>query len=263
VTVEVVSWNVNGLRSVAKKGFADYLASTRADVVCLQETRVLIEQLEDDVRNIEGWTFHLTPAVRKGYSGVGVYSRVPPLAVEDGIGNPEFDDEGRVQILRYADWTLVNGYFPNGNGKNRDLSRIPYKLAFYDALYAKLEDDKAAGRPILVVGDWNTAHQPVDLARPKDNVKTSGFRPEERDALTRWLDGGWVDTFRAKHPDATERYSWWSNRVGVREKNIGWRIDYILASPGAWPHVAEAGIADDVMGSDHCPVWVRLDIPAL
>lgn len=261
--MNVVSWNVNGLRSVARKGFRDYLATCGADVVCLQETRVLAEQLDADLREPEGWSFHLTPAERKGYSGVGCYLRTDAASVEHGMGVERFDVEGRIQILRFDEWTIVNGYFPNGNGKNRDLSRIPYKLDFYRALFDLLEPAKQRGDRILVLGDWNTAHQPVDLARPKQNEKTSGFRPEEREELDRWLREGWVDTFRAKHPDATDRYSWWSNRAGVREKNIGWRIDYVLASPGAWPHVLDAEIDDQVLGSDHCPVRVTLDVDRL
>ena len=160
--------------------------------------------------------------------------------------------------MRFGPLLIVNGYFPNGSGPNRDLSRIPYKLDFYRHLFAHLEERRAAGERILVMGDFNTAHRDVDLARPKSNKKTSGFRPEEREELDRWLREGWTDTFRV-FQDGEGHYSWWSNRPGVRERNVGWRIDYVLASPGALPFVKEAFICPEVMGSDHCPVGVALD----
>jgi exodeoxyribonuclease-3 len=197
-------------------------------------------------------------AERRGYSGVGLWSREAPDAVETTLGDPSFDTEGRLQIARFGALTVVNGYFPNGNGKNRDNGRVPYKLSFYRALFDRLEADRAAGRPILVMGDFNTAHREIDLARPKQNVKTSGFLEEEREEFDRWLRAGWVDTFRAFEP-GEGHYTWWSQRFGVREKNIGWRIDYVLASEGAMKHVRQAKIHPDVRGSDHCPISVELD----
>ena len=254
----LASWNVNGLRACCQKGFLSWLDGSGFDVVALQETRSRLDQLPAEIREPEGWHFHLNSAERPGYSGVGLLSRRPPEGVELELGRPEFDGEGRVLRARFGDLVVVNGYFPNGNGKDRDLSRIPYKLDFYRWLFELLEPDRAAGRPILVVGDLNTAHQEIDLARPKENRETSGFRPEEREELDRWLQNGWTDTFRHFVREGGH-YSWWSQRFGVRAKNIGWRLDYVLASPGVLPHLRGAAIHPDVQGSDHCPVSVELD----
>ncbi|MEM9068241.1 MAG: exodeoxyribonuclease III [Myxococcota bacterium] len=253
----VVSWNVNGLRAVAKKGFLEWLRKARADVVGLQETRVLPEQLDDGVRKPARWRTHYSSAERKGYSGVALFARKEPDEVFTSLGDPAFDVEGRVQIARFGALTIANVYFPNGSGKNRDNSRVPYKLDFYKALFDRLEPLRAAGKPVLIMGDFNTAHAEIDLARPKQNKKTSGFLPEERDELDRWLREGWTDTFRSLYPEKVA-YSWWSQRFGVREKNIGWRIDYILASPGAMPFLKAARVHHKVMGSDHCPISVDL-----
>jgi exodeoxyribonuclease-3 len=228
------------------------------DVVGVQEVRAREEQLPEEVREAEGFHTHFVAAERPGYSGVGLFSRHCPDDLETQLGDA-FDPEGRLQIARFGKLVVVNCYFPNGNGKNRDNSRIPFKLEFYRTLFDRLEKGFRDGERILVVGDFNTAHRPIDLARPKQNEKTSGFRPEEREELDRWLRAGWVDTFRHFHPESADRYSWWSQRFGVREKNIGWRIDYVLASPGAMPFVTEAEIHHDVQGSDHCPVSVRID----
>ncbi len=252
------SWNVNGLRSVLKKGLCDWLKTARADVVGLQETRVRPEQLPPDIRKPPRWHAHLVAAERKGYSGVGLLSRRLPMSVETSLGDPAMDAEGRLQLARFDNLLVANVYFPNGSGPNRDHSRVPFKLAFYRRLFDRLEEDRARGVPILVMGDFNTAHREIDLARPKQNQKTSGFLPEEREELDRWLRSGWTDTYRHLHPD-TRAYTWWSQRFGVRERDIGWRIDLILASPGAVPFVRAARIHKQVMGSDHCPISVDLD----
>lgn len=256
--MQVASWNVNGLRACAKKGFGEWLGESGFDVVGVQEVRAKEEQLPEEVRSPEGFSTHFFAAERPGYSGVGLFSRLIPDEIETHLGVDAFDLEGRLQVARFGKLQIVNCYFPNGNGKNRDNSRIPFKLEFYRALYDRLEKGKRDGERILVIGDYNTAHQPIDLARPKQNEKTSGFRPEEREELDRWIQNGWTDTFRHYH-EGGERYSWWSQRFNVRAKNIGWRIDYILASPGAMPFVKGADILHDVMGSDHCPVTVQLD----
>ncbi len=255
------SWNVNGLRSVVKKGFFDWLKTARADVVGLQETRVHPEQLPREVRRPPRWYTHFVAAERKGYSGVALYSRRPPASVETSLGDPAMDAEGRLQIARFGGLTVANVYFPNGSGRNRDHSRVPFKLAFYRRLFDRLETDRARGVPILVMGDFNTAHREIDLARPKQNQKTSGFLPEEREELDRWLRSGWTDTFRHLHPKA-RAYTWWSQRFNVRERDIGWRIDLILASPGAMPFLRAARIHKEVLGSDHCPISVDMD-PAI
>lgn len=256
--VRVMSWNVNGLRSVGRKGFAQWLAAQEDAIVGIQELRATADQLEDELREPPGYVAQFRPAERKGYSGVGLFSRFVPDGIDVEIGVPHFDVEGRIQVARFGDLEVWNVYFPNGNGKDRDLSRIPYKLEFYEHLRQTLKPRVDAGEHILVMGDFNTAHREIDLARPKDNVKTSGFRPEERATFSLWLDDGWIDTFRHHHGDVEGRYSWWSQRKGVREKNIGWRIDYVLATPGVLPHVLNADIHADVEGSDHCPVSVDL-----
>jgi exodeoxyribonuclease-3 len=257
--MRVVSWNVNGIRAALRKGFLGWLEADGADVVGLQEIRAHEEQIPEAVRAPDGRHAHWVPAERKGYSGVGLISRVEPDEVQMGLGEPEMDREGRFQLARFGRLWIANVYFPHGAGTNRDNSRIPFKLAFNRRVFDRMGFAiEGAGEPVLVMGDLNTAHHDIDLARPKANRETSGFRPEEREELDRWAEAGWVDTFRALHPE-TARYSWWSQRKGVREKNIGWRIDSVLASPAAMRHVVDAFIDVDVMGSDHCPVGVEID----
>ncbi len=254
----IVSWNVNGLRAVARKGFTDWLAASRADVVGVQEVRALPEQLPEAVREPPGYRTHFVAASRKGYSGVGLFSRQRPTELTTELGHPPIDSEGRLQFARFGKLWVVNGYFPNGNGKERDNSRVPFKIDFSRRLRKRLAPALRSGEPILVMGDLNTAHREIDLSRPKQNQKTSGFLPEERVEFDHWIRAGWVDTFR-HYTDEGGHYTWWSQRRGVREKNIGWRIDYVLASPGAMPYLRGAAIHPEVTGSDHCPVSVRLD----
>ena len=255
--IRVVSWNVNGLRAVHRKGFLSWLAAADADIVGLQEVRARREQLPDDLIAPSGWSAHIVAGTRPGYSGVAIYARQPPDSVESSLGVRSFDVEGRVVMARFGALTIVNAYFPKGSGTNRDNSRVPYKLRFYKRLFDVLAPELATGR-VLVMGDFNTAHEEIDLARPRQNVENSGFMPIERRAFARWLRAGWVDTFRhfQKEPG---HYTWWSQRFGVREKNIGWRIDYVLASPAAMRFVRGAAIHPEIRGSDHCPVSVDLD----
>lgn len=255
--MRIISWNVNGLRACIRKGFLSWLETCGAEIVGLQEVRSRRQQLPPEILELEGWHLHVASAERKGYSGVALFSRRPPDDIETCLGEEDIDIEGRLQLARFGSLRVVNAYFPNGNGKNRDLSRIPYKLRFYRTLFDRLEGAKAQGDRILVMGDFNTAHQEIDLARPKENKKTSGFRPEERQELDRWVRRGWIDTFRHYEP-AGGHYSWWSQRRGVRQRNIGWRIDYILASPAMLPWLQGAKIHSDVEGSDHCPISVEL-----
>lgn len=256
--MKICSWNVNGLRAVARKGFADWLAETDIDVLGIQEVRAHPGQVPPEVAAPAGWHTHFHPAQRPGYSGVGLYARRPWDSLEISLDEPTFDDEGRLQIARFGALTIANVYFPNGSGKDRDNGRIPYKLSFYRALFERLEPQRRAGAPLVVIGDFNTAHQEIDLARPKQNTNTSGFCAEERAELDRWLQAGWVDSFRQRVAEGGH-YTWWSNRPGIREKNIGWRIDYALLSPGAMPFLRDAAIWPHVQGSDHCPVYVALD----
>lgn len=255
--MRVVSWNVNGLRACARRGFLEFLEKSRAQVVGLQEVRARRADLPAAVRAPRGWHTHFVEAERPGYSGVGLYSRRPPDSVETSL-SPRFDREGRVQIARFGRLVVANAYFPKGSGSARDNSRVPYKLAFYRALFRRLERLRRGGFRVLVMGDFNTAREDIDLARPKQNRKTSGFLAEERAELDRWIAAGWVDTFRRFEP-GEGHYTWWSQRFGVRERNIGWRIDYVLASPAAMRHIRHAFIRPEIRGSDHCPVGVDLD----
>ena len=253
--MRIVSWNVNGLRACARKSFPAFLRESKADVIGIQEVRALPEQLDHATRAPSAWYTCFAPADRPGYSGVAIYSRAEPDSVEIGVGERRFDKEGRLIVARFGRTFVVNGYFPKGSGRNRDNSRVPYKLEFYAAVLARAQQLRRRG-PVFVIGDFNTAHEEIDLARPKENAKTSGFLPEERAAFSRWIDAGWVDTFRARHPGETDHYTWWRQWGGARERNVGWRIDYVLASPSAAKRVTGAFIRPEIMGSDHCPVGV-------
>ena len=259
--LRIRSWNLNGIRSASKKGFADWLKSSRSEIVGVQEVRAQPGQIPEEVAAVSRFHQAFTAPVRKGYSGVGLFSRRKPDAMETSLGEDRFDDEGRLQIARFGRLVVANGYFPNGSGKDRDNSRIPYKLDWYAALFDRLQKLRKSGKRVIVMGDFNTAHKPIDLARPKENEKTSGFRPEERAELDRWVTAGWVDTFRAFEP-GPDHYTWWSQRFGVRARNVGWRIDYIMASPAAMKFVRGAFIEPGVMGSDHCPIGIHVD-PAI
>jgi exodeoxyribonuclease III len=258
--MRIVSWNVNGLRACAGKGFLEFLANSGADVVGIQEVRARPEQIPAEVREPGGWHTVFFPAMRPGYSGVAIYSRVRPDAIETHLDQPGFDDEGRYIVARFGRLRIANVYYPKGSGKDRDNSRVPYKLAFYRAVFDRLQILRRAG-PVYVIGDYNTAHQPIDLARPKSNEKSSGFLPEERAEVDRWLAAGWVDVFRERHPGEAGHYTWWRQWGDARRNNIGWRIDYVLASPAAARRVRDAFIWPDVLGSDHCPVGVDIDWP--
>ncbi len=253
---------MNGLRACARKGFLDWLSRSRAQIVGLQETKARAEQLLPELRRPARWHTAFSSAERPGYSGVGLYSRLEPTWIQTSLGEPRFDAEGRLQIALFGRLVVANVYFPKGSGTKRDNSRVPYKLAFYRALFDQLDQARQDGYRVLVIGDFNTAPQPIDLARPKDNRRNSGFLPEERAELERWFAAGWVDTFRRLHPD-TVRYSWWRQAYDARARNVGWRIDLVLASEAAMQFVERAFIATDVFGSDHCPVGVDLSAEAL
>jgi exodeoxyribonuclease-3 len=259
--LRILSWNVNGLRAAAGKGFSRWLSRSGAEIVAIQELRAQPEDLPRALQpeSLAGrWHVHYQPAQRKGYSGVALFSKREPDALDCSLGAHRFDVEGRLQIARFGRLVVVNGYFPNGNGKHRDNSRVPYKLAFYRKLFDKLQRLRRSGYRVLVLGDFNTAHTEIDLARPRDNRKTSGFLPRERAEMDRWLRAGWVDSFRQFEP-GPGHYSFWSQRMGARERNVGWRIDYVLASPAAMRFVRNAFIQRGVRGSDHCPIGVDLD----
>lgn len=254
--MQIISWNVNGLRACERNGFTPWLEATRPDILCLQEVRAELSQLPDHCAQPKGYhaTFH--PAQKKGYSGVATWCREAPLAITHGLGVDTFDAEGRVIVSEHPGFALYNIYFPNGS---RDLSRVPFKLSFYEHLMRQLAERQARGDRLIVCGDFNTAHQEIDLANPKSNVTTTGFLPEERAVLQRFLDQGFRDVFRDRHPNAGGHYSWWSNRPGVRERNIGWRIDYFLVSENLIDRVKSTHYLPDVFGSDHCPVVLELE----
>ena len=256
--MRILSWNVNGLRACARKGFLRWLGASGADFVALQEVRALPDDLPPRLCAPPGFHAHFAPAERRGYSGVAVLSRRPPDRVETSLVSPSFDREGRLLIAHYGRLALASVYVPKGSGVMRDNSRVPYKLAFSRALLERLEKLRRGGRRVLVMGDFNTAHREIDLARPRSNQKTSGFLPEEREEFSRWIAAGWVDTFRRFEP-GPGHYTWWSQRFGVRAKNIGWRIDYVLASPAAMRFVKGAFVLPQVRGSDHCPTGVEVD----
>jgi exodeoxyribonuclease III len=253
--ITLYSWNVNGLRAAARKGFADWLAQTGPDIVCLQETRCEPAQLTADVRCPPGYHTYWACAEKKGYSGVAVYTRQEPRSVQIGLGIPAYDREGRTIVAEYDDFTLIAAYFPNGG---RDRGRVPFKMAYKADFLTYCNRLRQAGKSIVFCGDVNTSHREIDLARPRQNQNTTGFLPVER----AWLDGviaeGYVDTFRLLYPEQSGAYTWWANYSGARARNVGWRLDYFFVSPDLAPRVAAAAIHAGVYGSDHCPVSLTL-----
>ncbi|RAU97909.1 exodeoxyribonuclease III [Paenibacillus sp. YN15] len=253
--MKLMSWNVNGLRACINKGFMDRFQEADADIFCLQETKLQEGQIELDHGEAYGqyWNY----AVKKGYSGTAVFTRVRPLTIRYGLEEDE-EPEGRVLTLEFADFYLVNVYTPNAR---RDLSRLPFRMEWEDRFRAYLMQlDKH--KPVVVCGDMNVAHQEIDIKNAKSNRGNSGFTDEEREKMTLLLESGFVDTFRLLHPDRQDAYSWWSYMPKVRERNVGWRIDYFLVSERLAPQVKEAFICPEVMGSDHCPVGLVLEVEA-
>jgi exodeoxyribonuclease-3 len=253
--MRLVSWNVNGIRAAMRYGFRDWLSSDQPDIVCLQETRIQESQLADAVGQFQGYRSHWLSSERKGYSGVATLCAGPLNSVRKGFGEERFDVEGRVLVTEHPSLTLVNAYFPSGR---RSLERVQYKIDFYDELLRFCCDLRSDGHPLVICGDLNTAHQPIDLARPKENRNTSGFLPEEREALTRWIEAGFIDVFRQLNPDA-QQYTWWTYRYNARERNIGWRLDYFLVAEELLASVRSARILGHVTGSDHCPIDLELN----
>ncbi len=252
--MRLVSFNVNGIRAITKKGFFDWVNNDSPDVLCLQETKARPDQLTEDILKPAGYHSYWASAEKKGYSGVAVYSKREPVAVDVGLGVPEFDAEGRTLVLDFDDFLLYNIYYPNGGAGNK---RVPFKMRFYDAFLEHVEERRQAGRHIVVCGDVNTAHTEIDLARPKANERTTGFLPEEREWVSTFLNTGYVDTFR--HFDSSpDNYTWWDYKTRARDRNIGWRIDYFFINQEFLPRLTSAFILKDVMGSDHCPVGIEI-----
>ncbi|MEK7327645.1 MAG: exodeoxyribonuclease III [Chloroflexota bacterium] len=253
---KLLSWNVNGIRAAEKKGFAAWLGASGAEVVAVQETKARPEQLSEALLRSPGYHAVWNSAEKKGYSGVGTYSKPQPLKVIAGLNDSRFDSEGRVLILEFEPFVFLNIYFPNGG---RGPEWVAHKLAFYRRFLEVAQGYMQAGRPVVVTGDFNTAYAEIDLARPKENVKHSGFMPEERVELGKLFEAGLIDTFRHVHPTAV-KYTWWDMVTRARERNVGWRLDYFVVSADLKDRIVEADIHDDVPGSDHCPVSLALDL---
>jgi exodeoxyribonuclease-3 len=251
MSTRIFTWNVNGIRACHKKGMMDWLQKESPDILCIQETKARKEQVPPDAQAPEGYHAYWHSAQRPGYSGVLCYSKKKPKEVILGIGDEQFDVEGRCIQLIYNNFALINSYVPNGS---RDLHRVPYKLDYYDALLKRSHTLQKQGLSVIMTGDWNTCHQEIDLARPKANKKSTGFLAEEREWIDKFIDAGHVDTFREEFPELEGAYSWWSNRAGAREKNVGWRLDYYLVDQKSSKRCLGNKIHPDVLGSDHCPV---------
>ena len=255
----ILSFNVNGIRAIEKKGFLGWLAADSPDMLCLQETKAEPGQLSDALKSpLDGagklYHSYWASANKKGYSGVALYSKTEPIAV-NGLGIAAFDDEGRVLIADYADFTLITAYFPNSQDERR---RLSYKLDFCDALFDRCAALVHAGRHFVLCGDYNIAHKPIDLAHPEANEDSAGYYPEERAFMDKFLASGFIDTFRHFYPDKKEAYTWWTYRGGARSRNIGWRLDYHCVDAGFIASVQDSIIHADVTGSDHCPVEIRI-----
>jgi exodeoxyribonuclease-3 len=252
--MRLYSWNINGIRAAASKGLEHWLAGTRPDVLCLQETRADPASLPDRLRHIGGYHGYWAPPWKPGYGGVATFCRQPASAWHAGL-DARFDDEGRVLVTQIGDTSLYNVYFPNGKAS---AARLAYKLAFYAAFLDHVDAQLAAGKCVVFCGDVNTAHQPIDLARPAESARRSGFLPEERAWLDKWVAHGWIDTFRHVHPVTAGAYTWWDMRTQARTRNVGWRLDYCFIHMSHVERVRDAGIAADATGSDHCPIWLEL-----
>lgn len=253
--MKLVSWNVNGLRSVHRNGYWDAFLALNPDVFCLQETKAEAEQLPSEVRETPGfYSIFSHSKIKKGYSGVALYTKEKPVKDIFGMGIPEFDDEGRIVGAEFSDFFLINVYFPNGG---QGPKRLDYKLRFYDAFLLWIEELRKI-KPVIFCGDVNTAHEAIDLARPKENEQNTGFLPEERAWIDEVVRLGYIDTFRTKYPEKSGAYSYWDMKTRARDRNVGWRIDYFFVSGELRTRVVSADIHSDIFGSDHCPISLTL-----
>ncbi|HUX95967.1 MAG TPA: exodeoxyribonuclease III [Bacteroidales bacterium] len=255
--MKILSWNVNGIRAIAKKTFFTDLELLEPDILCLQETKAQEHQVAETLKPLNGYNINSNSAERPGYSGTTVISKIKPLNVIKGINIQEHDTEGRVLCLEFETYFLVNVYVPNSGS---ELKRLGYRQQWDKAFYDYLKNLEKV-KPVVVCGDFNVAHKAIDLARPKENYnKYAGYMQEEIDGMDRFTGGGLTDTFRHFYPDEKGRYSWWSYRAGARTKNVGWRIDYFLVSKACLPSVETAFILEEITGSDHCPVGIELKL---
>lgn len=252
--MKITTWNVNGFRAVLRKNALDWVQEVDPDVLCLQEIKVNLDQISEDEATLDGYDSVWNPAERKGYSGTATFYKQAPISYDKGFGIEKFDVEGRVLRFKYPSFNLYNIYFPNGGQGNE---RVPYKLEFYEALLTICDTLHSQGENIIITGDFNTAHNEIDLANPKENEKNTGFLPEERAWIDRYLAHGFKDAFRELYPE-TELYTWWTYRFNSRERDIGWRLDYFLVSEQLMDRVEDVIIHGAIMGSDHCPVSLML-----
>ena len=252
--MKLLSWNVNGIRAVYKKGFLDWLSKEDPDILCVQETKAMKEQLSDELLNVDGYTSYFSSAERKGYSGTATYTKHNPVKVLNGIGIEKFDSEGRFLVTEFDEFILFNIYFPNGKAK---AERLQYKMDFYEDFLKHLKKLLKQDKKIVVCGDVNTAHKEIDLARPKPNEKVSGFLPQERAWIDKLLEADFIDTLRVFN-QKPEQYTWWDMMTRARDRNVGWRIDYFFISDNLKDNLKNAFILPEVMGSDHCPVGIEL-----
>jgi exodeoxyribonuclease-3 len=252
--LRILSWNVNGIRAAYRKGFLEWFTSENPDILCLQETKAWKEQLPEELTDMKDYNAYFAESVKKGYSGVVIYSKNEPNEVGTGIGIDRFDTEGRVVWCKYKNFFLINVYFPNGKASKE---RLKYKMDFYDTFLEYVNLLRESGEKILICGDFNTAHKEIDLYHPKENSKTSGFLPEEREWIDSLIEHGFSDTFRMFNQEP-KNYTWWDYRTRARDRNIGWRIDYFFVSENMKDIIESAFIKSDVMGSDHCPIGVDI-----
>lgn len=255
--MKLISWNINGIRAGERKGFHAWFEAQQADVVCLQEIKAHPDQLSDELLHKPGYEAIWHPAKRRGYSGLVTYSRLTPLAIRHGLGDPTFDDEGRILAIQFDQFWLINAYFPHSR---RDLSRLEFKMDFNNAFmdyFNRLKSESSL--PIIVCGDFNTAHTEFDLTHDRANRKNAGFLPIERAWLDDFLATGMQDVFRQAYPEQKGHYTWWSQMRGVRERNVGWRIDYHMVDDRLRSRVTAVGHQTTVLGSDHCPVYLEID----
>ncbi|NLV77016.1 MAG: exodeoxyribonuclease III [Tissierellia bacterium] len=250
--MKLVSWNVNGLRACVKKGFLDYFKEVDADIFCVQETKLQEGQIQLD---LEGYHQYWNYAEKKGYSGTAVFTKDKPLEVRYGLRIEEHDKEGRVITLEYDDFFLVNVYTPNSQ---RELARLDYRMRWEDDFRVYLKD-LDSNKPVILCGDLNVAHKEIDLKNPSSNRRNAGFTDEEREKMTQLLEAGFIDTFRYFYPDKEGAYTWWSYITRARERNAGWRIDYFIVSKKLKDRLKDAQIHSEVMGSDHCPVYLEIN----
>jgi exodeoxyribonuclease III len=256
--LNLVSWNVNGIRAVVKKNFFEFLDEYSPDVLCLQETKAHEDQLDETLLTPPGYYTYWHSGERRGYSGTATFTKKKPKHILRGTEIIPLDTEGRILMTEFPGFLLYNVYFPNG-GMNDE--RLRFKLRFYEVILEHFEAMRARGEKLVITGDVNTAHKEIDLRHPKENEKNSGFMPIERAWLDKVFGLGYVDSFRHFHPDATDQYSWWDVRTRSRERNVGWRIDYFICTPDLIPKCKDAGIHAEVEGSDHAPVWLKLKEP--